>query len=164
MQQTAVIYQAFQLDSTVPQSTTENIMTRASAYVNHMYSLYEGRAAITVGINSESCSIHPFVFENVHNVPIGLIALSADGIANPADVDIYHVSAFIPGKGQGSEIMNFICSAADEYGVRLCIQPDVQPNGNQTMTTAELVDWYHKFGFTGSRIMHREPKARLCSH
>jgi hypothetical protein len=124
-----------------------------------MYSLYEGRAAVTVGVNSELTSIHPFVFENKSKVPIGLIAMSAVGISNPADVDIYHVSAFIPGNGQGSEIMNFLCKAADEYGVRLCMQADTQLSGNQTMTTPELIDWYHKFGFTGKKMMHREPTA-----
>ncbi len=134
-------------------------MTRAAEYVSDIYSLYEGRAAVTVGVSSESICIHPFVFENTSKVPIGLIALSADSIANPEDVDIYHISAFIPGKGQGSEIMNFLCATADEYGVRLNIQAEVQLNGNQTMTTLELVDWYHKFGFTGNRIMHREPNA-----
>ena len=132
-------------------------MTRAAEYVNHMYSLYEGRAAVTVGIDSELNSVHPFVFVNQSKVPIGLIALSTDGISNPADVDIYHVSAFVPGKGQGSEIMNFLCSVADDYGVRLCIQPDVQFNGNNTMKKPELIGWYHKFGFTGNRVMHREP-------
>jgi hypothetical protein len=132
-------------------------MTRAADYVNHMYSLYKGRAAVTVGINSNSNSIHPFVFENTHRVPIGLIALSADSSANPADVDIYHISAFIPGKGQGSEILNFLCRVADQYSVRLCIQVEVQSNGSQSMTTAELTDWYHRFGFTGDSFMHREP-------
>ena len=136
-------------------------MTRATHYVNHMYSLYDGRAAVTVGVNSDSDSIHPFVFEDACKVPIGLIALSADGVSNPADVDIYHISAFMPGKGQGSQIIKFLCNSADEYGVRLCIQAEVQHNGNQTMTTPELIDWYLKFGFTGSRLLHREPVAKL---
>ena len=136
-----------------------NIMTRAAQYVKHMYSLYDGRAAVTVGVNSESNSVHPFVFENKGNVPIGLIAMSVDGYSNPVNVDIYHISAFNPGNGQGSEIMHFLCRVADEYGVRLCIQAEVLYNGELTMTTAELIDWYHKFGFTGNRIMHREPVA-----
>ena len=132
-------------------------MNRSAEYVNHMYSLYQGRAAVTVGVNSESNSVHPFVFEDAHHVPIGLIALSADNSSKPGDVDIYHISAFIPGKGQGSEILNFLCGMEDEYRVRLCIQAEVQFNGNQSMTTAELIDWYHKFGFTGDNVMHREP-------
>jgi GNAT superfamily N-acetyltransferase len=132
-------------------------MTKATKYVNHMYSLYAGRAAMTVGVDSEYSSVHPFVFENKSRIPIGLIALSADGVSNPADVDIYHISAFTPGKGDGSEILGFLCKAADEYGVRLCIQAEAQFNGKQTMTTPELIGWYSKFGFTGSRMMHREP-------
>jgi hypothetical protein len=134
-------------------------MTRATQYVNHIYSLYDGRAAVTVGINNDSDFIHPFVFEDALKVPIGLIALSADGVLNPADVDIYHISAFMPGKGQGSQIIKFLCDLADEYCVRLFIQAEVQHNGNQTMTTPELVDWYHKFGFTGNRLLQREPVA-----
>ncbi len=136
-------------------------MTKAAQYVNHMYSLYGGRAAVTVGINNESDSIHPFVFEDAAKMPIGLIALSDDGVLNPADVDIYHISAFMPGKGQGSQIIKFLCDSADEFGVRLCIQAEVQHNGNQTMNILELIDWYHKFGFTGNKLMQREPVARL---
>jgi len=134
-------------------------MTRAKQYVNHMYSLYDGRAAVTVGVNNDSDWIHPFVFEDECKVPIGLIALSADGVSDSAEVDIYHISAFMPGKGQGSQIIKFLCDSADEYGVRLCIQAEAQHNGNQTMTTPELIDWYHKFGFTGSRLLQREPVA-----
>ena len=132
-------------------------MTRAAEYVNHMYSLYQGRAALTVGVNSESNCVYPLVFENTHHVPIGLIALAADSSSKPGDVDIYHISAFIPGKGQGSEILNFLCKMADQYSVRLCIQVEVQFNGNQAMTTAELTDWYQQFGFTGDSVMHRDP-------
>ena len=134
-------------------------MTRATRYVDHMYSLYDGRAAVTVGVNTDSDSIHPFVFEDACKVPIGLIALSADGVSNPADVDIYHLSAFMPGKGHGSQIIKFLCDSADEYGVRLCIQAEVQHNGKQTMKTAELIDWYHKYGFTGDRLLRRVPVA-----
>jgi len=135
-------------------------MTIAAQYVNHLYSLYDGRAAVTVGVNNNSDCIHPFVFEDAAKVPIGLIALSADGDSNPSDVDIYHISAFMPGKGQGSQIIRFLCDSADDYGVRLCIQAEAQHNGNQTMTTPELIDWYIKFGFIGNRLMHREPVAR----
>ena len=138
-------------------------MTRATQYVNHIYSLYDGRAAVTVGVNNDSDSIHPFVFEDAGKVPIGLIALSADGVSNPADVDIYHISAFMPGKGQGSQIIKFLCDSADDYGVRLCIQAEVQHNGKQTMTTPELIDWYHKFGFTGNSLLQRMPVANVKS-
>lgn len=136
-------------------------MTRATQYVNHMYSLFDGRAAVTVGVNNESDSIHPFVFEDACKVPIGLIALSADGVSNPTDVDIYHISAFVPGKGQGSQIIKFLCDSADEYGVHLSIQAEAQHNGNETMKTPELIDWYHKFGFTGNKLLHRVPVAKL---
>ena len=142
-------------------------MTIATRYVDHLYSLYHGRAAVTVGVNNESVSIHPFVFEDINNVPIGLIALSAEGFAHPSDVDIYHISTFNSGKGHGSQIMDFLCDSADEYGVRLCIQAEAQQNGNQTMTSPELVDWYHGYGFNGDsstgndltahRLLYRMP-------
>jgi hypothetical protein len=83
--------------------------------------------------------------------------LSADGISNPTDVDIYHISDFTPVKGDGSEILRSLCKAADEYGGHLCIQAEAQFNGKQTMTTPELIGWHHRFGFTGNRMMHREP-------
>lgn len=136
-------------------------MTKAAEYVDHMYSRYKGRAAVTVGVNSALNSVHPFVFENRLNIPIGLIALSPDGLTNPDSVDIYHISAFMPGEGQGSEIMNFLCKVADEYGVRLCIQAEVQSNGYPAMTQAELLAWYHKFGFVGGSVMRREPSSHF---
>jgi hypothetical protein len=140
-------------------ATRKNNMTRATEYVNHMYSLYQGRAAVTVGVNDEFNSIHPFVFENEHKVPVGLIALSAASIAEPTEVDVYHISAFIPGQGQGTAILSFLCKAADDFKVRLCVHAQIQHNGNQTLTNVDLVNWYHKFGFTGDRMMRREPNA-----
>ena len=130
-------------------------MTIATDYVNHMYSLYNGRAAVTVGINSNSESIHPFVYENDGKVPIGLIAMSANDVALPTEVDLYHISAFLPDHGQGSEIMNFLCSAADQFGVRLNIDVNAQDSGRNTMTNLELGNWYRKFGFVGISTMHR---------
>ena len=132
-------------------------MTIATDYVNHLYSLYEGRAAVTVGINGYSESIHPFVYENAEKVPIGLIAMSANDVALPTEVDLYHISAFLPGHGQGSEIMNFLCAAADQFGVRLNIDANAQDSGRNTMTNPELVNWYRKFGFVGISSMHRLP-------
>ena len=112
---------------------------------------------MTVGVNNEAETVHPFVYENHSNVPIGLIAMSAANISEPADVDVYHISAFVPGKGQGSEIMRFLCKAADEFGVRLCLQAEVQFSGTQSMARVDLICWYHKYGFTGNDIMYREP-------
>ena len=139
-------------------------MTKATEYVDHMYSLYEGRAAVTVGVNNESKTIHPFVYENKNHIPIGLIAMCASDIITPTEVDIYHISAFIPGKGQGSEIMNFLCDAADEYGVDLSIESNAQFNGNIIMSDIALASWYRKYGFRGTCLMRREPgKAHLHS-
>ena len=78
-------------------------MSKATEYVDHMYSLYEGRAAVTVGVDSDSKTVHPFVYENESKMPIGLIAMCASDIITPTEVDLYHISAFIPGKGQGSK-------------------------------------------------------------
>ena len=136
-----------------------NIMTKATEYVNHMYSRFDGRAAVTVGVNSVSESIHPFVYENNCHIPIGLIAMSVDNVSDSAAVDIYHISTFRPGNGQGSEILSFLCDVADEYDVRLCIQAEAQLNGKRTLTGADLVRWYRKYGFIGNGIMYREPKA-----
>ncbi len=134
-------------------------MTKATAYVDHMYSQFEGRAAVTVGVNSGSETIFPFVYENNRQVPIGLIAMSVDNISGAAEVDVYHISAFKPGNGQGSEIMNYLCNAADEYDVRLCIQADAQYSGRRTLTGADLISWYRRFGFSGNGSMQREPNA-----
>jgi len=134
-------------------------MTKAAAYVEHMYSQFEGRAAVTVGVNCGSESIHPFVYENKSRMPIGLIAMSIDHVSGSAAVDVYHISAFKPGNGQGSEIMKFLCNAADEFEVRLCIQAESQFSGRRTLVGADLVSWYRKFGFNGNGTMYREPNA-----
>lgn len=97
------------------------------------------------------------VYENNSQIPIGLIAMSVDNISDSAAVDVYHISAFKPGNGQGSEIMKFLCNSADEFKVRLCIQAEAQFNGRQTLAGADLISWYRKFGFNGSGIMYREP-------
>jgi hypothetical protein len=138
-------------------------MTKAAAYVEHMYSQFEGRAAVTVGVNSGSESIHPFVYENISNIPVGLVAMSIDHVSGSAVVDVYHISAFKPGNGQGSEIMKFLCNAADEFEVRLCIQAEAQFSGRQTLAGAGLVNWYRKFGFNGNGAMYREPKTSSMS-
>jgi hypothetical protein len=134
-------------------------MTKAAEYVNYMYSQFEGRAAVTVGVNNSSESIHPFVYENDCQIPIGLIAMSVENISDSAAVDVYHISAFKPGNGQGSEIMNFLCETADEFEVRLCIQAEAQFSGRPTLAGAGLISWYRKFGFDGNGTMYREPKA-----
>jgi hypothetical protein len=85
--------------------------------------------------------------------------MSVDNVSDTAAVDIYHISAFKPGNGQGSEIMNFLCNAADEYDIRLCIQAEAQPSGRRTLAGADLVCWYRKFGFNGNGTMYRESRA-----
>ena len=135
-------------------------MSKASKYVDHMYSLYEGRAAVTVGINSESRTVHPFVFENHNKIPIGLIAMCASNSITPNEVDLYHISAFITGRGRGSEMLRFLCQTADEFGVRLCIEATVLVNGNDAMSNATLTRWYRKYGFHGNGSMFREPVER----
>lgn len=132
-------------------------MTKATEYVKYMYSQFEGRAAVTVGVNSDSETIYPFVYENNSQMPIGLIAMSVDNISNSADVDVYHISAFKPGNGQGSEIMNYICYSADEFGIRLCIQATALFSGRRALAGVDLINWYRKFGFKGDEIMYRDP-------
>ena len=132
-------------------------MTKATEYVNHMYSQFEGRAAVSVGVNIDSETIYPFVYENKSQMPIGLIAMSVDKVSNSTEVDLYHISAFKPGNGQGSEIMNYLCNAADEFEVRLCIQATALYKGRRTLAGTDLIKWYRKFGFNGNGIMCRDP-------
>ena len=122
-----------------------------------MYSRFEGRAAVTVGVNSDLEIIYPFVYENNSQMPIGLIAMSVDSTSSMAEVDVYHISAFKPGKGQGSEILNYLCNAADEFEVCLSIQAQALFGGQGTLAGADLVNWYRKFGFKGNGAMYREP-------
>jgi len=134
-------------------------MTKATAYVDHMYSQFEGRAAVTVGVNSGSEIIHPFVYENTSQIPIGLIAMSVDDFTDSTNVDIYYISAFKPGNGKGSEILKYLCNVADEFEVRLCIQAETQFSGRRTLAGTDLISWYRRFGFSGNGTMFREPNA-----
>ena len=84
--------------------------------------------------------------------------MSVDNSSDSASVDVYHISAFKPGNGQGSDIMNYLCNAADEFEVRLCIQAEAQSSGRRTLAGADLSSWYRKFGFNGNGAMFREPK------
>jgi hypothetical protein len=136
-------------------------MTKAAAYVDHMYSKFDGRIAVTVGVNNNSEGIHPFVYENTSQMPIGLIAMSIENDSETAAVDVYHISAFKPGNGQGSEIMNFLCDTADEFQVRLSIEAQAQFSGRRTLAGVDLINWYRKFGFNGNGTMYREPRVSL---
>lgn len=138
-------------------------MTRAAEYVSHMYSRFEGRAAVTVGVNSDSDTIHPFVYENSRQIPIGLIAMSTDQSASPVGVDVYHISAFKPGNGQGSEMMAYLCNAADAFGICLSIQAKALSSGGRTLGQLDLVNWYRKFGFKGEGDMYRNPNEQKGS-
>jgi hypothetical protein len=123
-----------------------------------MYSKFEGRAAVTVGVNSSSEYIHPFVYENNSQNPNGQLPMSDDKTTHPATLSVSQISAFKPGNGQGSDIMNYLCNAADEFEVRLCIQAEAQSSGRRTLAGTGLISWYRKFGFHGNGAMFREPK------
>lgn len=132
-------------------------MTTASEYVEHLYSLFEGRAPLLVGVNSKFKSVYPFVYENTNGIPLGLVGMAANNDTDQTEVQLYHISAFKIKNGHGSEIMRFLCKKADEFGVRIYAQAEVQFSDKESLIGQDLVNWYHKFGFIGNGIIRREP-------
>ena len=108
-------------------------MTKASEYVKHMYSLFEGRAPLMVGMNKSFNKVYPFVYENNKSIPLGLVGIAANNESDPTEVQLYHISAFKIKKGHGSEIMKFICKNADEFGVSLYAQAEVQFSDKESL-------------------------------
>ena len=133
-------------------------MNQENVYVNYFYEKYEGRVAIGVGYGPDLSEIYPFVFEDSAGKSIGVVALGVYADENINYAHIYHIGSFKTNRGDGSQILQELCSQADKYQVILSLSPIFMPNGeDEPMTDEQLKSWYGRFGFSGSLPFRRKP-------
>ena len=133
----------------------------AHAFTQFFYDRYPGRIALSVGFSPGLLDIFPFVFEKTCGTPIGIIALAVLTMDDREVVHLYHIGAFQPGKGQGTEMLKALCHKADDWAVPMSLSPIPCPNGNPLLLQGEhLAQWYQRFGFKGEGHLIRE--ATLC--
>ena len=133
-------------------------MNQEHEYVNYFYQKYEGRVAIGVGYGQDLSEIYPFVFEDTDGNAIGIAALGVYTNENIDYAHIYHIGSFKSNRGDGSQILQELCSQADKYRIILSLSPIFMPNGNnEPMSDEQLKSWYGRFGFGGSLPFCREP-------
>ncbi len=114
--------------------------------------------AIGVGYDQNLSEIYPFVFEDIDDQSIGIVALGVYTLENINYVHIYHVGAFKGNRGNGSQILQELCCQADKYQIILSLSPIFMPDGkNEPMSSEHLRSWYRRFGFGDSSPFKREP-------
>ena len=127
-------------------------------YVNYFYEKYEGRVVIGGGYDQNLSEVYPFVFEDSDGKLIGVVALGVYTNENVNYAHIYHLGSFKTNCGNGSQILQELCSQADNYQVILSLSPIFMPDGkNEPMNDEQLKSWYGRFGFRGSSPFRREP-------
>lgn len=130
-------------------------MNQAEKFVDTLYSTFEGRAPVRLGTRTDMSAVYPFVFEDENGIPLGLVSCTADNKENEKEVHLYHISSFKINRGHGTKIMNYLCNLADNFGVSIYLQAEVQFSGRDTPMNEDLEKWYKKFGFQGNCIMRR---------
>jgi hypothetical protein len=133
-------------------------MNQEHDFVNYFYQKYEGRVAIGVGYGQDLSEIFPFVFEDTDGNAIGIIALGVHSDENINYAHIYHIGSFKNNRGDGSQMLQELCSQADKFRIILSLSPIFMPNGNsRPMSDEQLRSWYGRFGFMGSQPFSRDP-------
>jgi hypothetical protein len=136
-------------------------MNPAQKLVATLYFRFQGRIPVKVGLTDRFAPVYPFVFENESGVPIGLIGCAwSEG--HPQNlVQIYHISAFHPGKGEGTKALNYLCAEADRNSIALSVIATALAVGDFfPMDDLALDNWYRKLGFKGEigAPLTRQPK------
>jgi hypothetical protein len=134
-------------------------MNSAQCYVQTFYERYPGRAPVVVGSTHGFGLVYPFIFTRDTATPIGMVGMAWNEGAAPDEVQLYHISAFFPCRGDGSHILSILCQAADELKVNLYVQAEPQGDINTTISTPKLIQWYRRFGFEGKLFMTRPYQA-----
>ncbi|WP_022665882.1 YkgJ family cysteine cluster protein [Desulfospira joergensenii] len=143
-----------------PGSITENPMAREMDYVDYFYQKYRGRVSLGVGYHQNLSEIYPFIFQNVHGKPIGIVAMGAVSNGEKA-VHIYHIGSFVTRQGKGSQILQELCRKADCFNIHLSVSPVFMPNGKDPhMNYGLLTEWYEKFDFKGEANLLRSPRKK----
>ena len=135
--------------------------TREQDYLDYFYGKHRGRAALGVGYNQNLSEIFPFIFQNIHGTPIGMVAMGAVSSSRTA-VHIYHIGSFETRCGDGTRILGELCRKADCFNIHLSVSPVFMPNGQDPhMDYQQLSEWYERFGFKGDANLVRSPRKEL---
>lgn len=127
-------------------------------FVERLYCNFPGRIPVAVGGGMKGV-VYPLVMYE------GTEALGCVGCAwheglRDNEVQVYHLSAFLPGQGYGTRMMKHLCTLADQFGVALTLMP--QPrwinHEDEPLDEIELRHWYKRFDFAGSGYMTRLPQ------
>ena len=125
-------------------------MNPAEQFVQRLYATFAGRVPINVGVTRGFGMVYPLVFEHPISAAVGLVACAWNRGADPDLVQIYHVSVFQPRKGHGTAILTHLCRLADEFRVRLYVQPEpIGAPDQDPIAPDKLTHWYKQFGFVG---------------
>jgi GNAT superfamily N-acetyltransferase len=79
-------------------------------------------------------------------------------LANMVEIDYIEVPEELQGKGYGSQVLRILTQTADDMGVTLVLtSADSAEDEDWPMSSAELANWYSRYGFEGDRKMIRIP-------
>lgn len=137
---------------------SETPMTQELTYVDYFYQKFRGRISLGVGYDQNFSEIYPFIFQNVHGKPIGVIAMGEISHGKKA-VHIYHIGSFETRRGNGSHMLRELCRKADCFNIHLSVSPVFMPNGKDARMDYELLaKWYGRFDFKGEATLMRTPR------
>ena len=141
-------------------------MNPAETFCAQLYAVHSGLVPLFVGMQKPFRKVYPLVFQDHEGVPLGLLGCAWNEGMDPDLAQLYHISAFQPGSGAGSEIMSALCALADELQVRITTQPELIGVGVPGWAVpddgeAVLRRWYMRFGFTRIAGVHLERSPKL---
>lgn len=126
-------------------------VTPAEEFVSHVYGRFPGRVRFVAGIAYGFGEVYPFVVEDDGGKPIGLVACAWNKESAPDLVQVFHISAFHTQQGMGSWILDWLCAQADNFNVRLYVQPTpIWIENEPGLDEDALKAWYGRRGFLGA--------------
>jgi len=79
-------------------------------------------------------------------------------LPNMVEIDHIEVPEELQGQGYGSKVLTILTQIADDMGVTLVLtSADSVNDEDWPMSSADLADWYSRYGFVGDRKMIRSP-------
>lgn len=75
-----------------------------------------------------------------------------------SQIEIHRLWTLAPGKGHGTAMLGAVCELADSHGVEIWLKPLPFGRKPHPKSRDELMTWYQKYGFEGTRKrMIRKP-------
>lgn len=128
-------------------------------FLTCFYRRYPGRVAIGVAYSQDMLEVFPIVMDDDQGNVLGIVAMAAMTNDDTPSVHIFHLSVFEQKHGNGTRMLEVLCRKADSLNVVLSLSPIPSPNGeDRQITSRQLIDWYHRFGFRGETLLSRQPR------